>query len=235
MHSLKLKMTVNTDLDHAFFANLPLKDNFSSYSYTTSKIDCLRLEFDVFPAFGTTAIGRACLPASQFKAIIDESPDGLLSQKCTVALFDSHLRVMGDVTFKLLLIQPFIHPSLQIGGTIETYWKSTTVVSTPSAGQDAVHSLLTGTSLVEEYIELVVQPTKDGRIAIYPKSTIPIDDVEIPLQFLTFEQAKNAFEKKHVPLDILTDLSSKKVAQQVYSCFTSLEQALQVISSTANE
>jgi CDK inhibitor PHO81 len=218
-------MTVNTDQDHAFFANLPLKDGYSSYSYTTSKIDSIRLEFDVYPAFGTTAIGRACLPSPQFKAMIDQSPDGVLSRQCTVALFDSHQRIMGEISFKVLLIQPFLHPSLEIGGTIETYWKSTTVVSTPSVGQDVVHSLLTGTSLVKEYIELVVQPTRDGMIAVYPHLTIPVDGIDVPLYVLSFEEAKRAF--KGVDVEI-SEGSSNEIAEKVYSGFHLLEYALKV-------
>ena len=85
---------------------------------------------------------------------------------------------------------------------------------------------MTGTSLVEEYIELVVQPTRDGRIAVYPGLTIPIDGIDIPLYVLSFDEAKRAF--KGVDVDFNDGESSQDIAEKVYSGFHSLEYALEV-------
>ena len=255
LYSLKLKITANSDRDHAFFANLPLKEDMTTYSYTTSTLSQSSMEFDLYPVFGTVAIGRGCLPSSQFHALVEQSLDGVTLPQCTIALFDTHLRVLGHVSFRLNLVRPFIHPSLSIGnGQIETYWKSTTVVSNPPSstggnpgnqdgvgtGSDqAVHSLVTASSLVEEYIELVVQCTKDYQIVIYPKATIPVriakeHIIDIPVGSLTLEEARAAFEahSQHTPVDpnrSFQHASSSVIANHVYSNFLTLEEALKVL------
>jgi hypothetical protein len=105
LHSLKLKITFNTDRDHAYFATLPTKEDVTTFSYTCESIEGLSIDFDLFPAFGTTAIGRGSLPSTQFHGLIQQSRDGVSTPDCTIALFDSHLRVLGEVTFKLFFIQ----------------------------------------------------------------------------------------------------------------------------------
>ena len=253
LYSLKLKISVTTDRDHAFFANLPLKEDVTTYSYTTSTLSNSSIEFDLFPVFGTVAIGRACLPSSQFHALIMQSRDGVTMPESTIALFDTHLRVLGHVSFRISLVRPFLHPSLAIGGQIETYWKSTTVVSNPPLGTsafhggmvsgsmtdltevNAVHSLVTASSLVEEYIEIIVQPTRDCKIVIYPHATVPVvvgaKTVDIPISSLTFEEALEAFKvsKRVAKLDdISVSDSSFDVAKKVYGFFLTLDEALKV-------
>ena len=256
LYSLKLKITANSARDHAFFANLPLKEDLTTYSYSTSTLAHSSMEFDLYPVFGTVAIGTGCLPSSQFHALVQQSVNGVTMPECTIALFDTHLRVLGHVTFRLNLVQPFIHPSLSIGnGRIETYWKSTTVVSNPpssaqsgapsSSGPESsdhlVHSLVTASSLVEGYIELIVQCTKDYHIIIYPKASISVrlgqDNVlEIPISNLTLQEARAAFTASFQPIAsdpnrYFIHASSSVIANHVYSSFMTLEDALRVRGS----
>ena len=247
LYSLKLKITANSDRDHAFFANLPLKEGLITYSYSTSTLAQSSMEFNLYPVFGTVAIGKGCLPSSQFHALVQQSRNGITMPECTIALFDTHLRVLGHVSFRLNLVRPFIHPSLSIGnGQIETYWKSTTVVSNPPSSvgtegpEQTVHSLVTASSLVEEYIELIVQCTKDYQIIIYPKASIPVRIspdhlLEIPINQLTLKEAQIAFNASfnisRDPNRSFIHASSHVIANHVYSSFMTLEDALKVIFS----
>ncbi|KAJ3256726.1 phosphate system positive regulatory protein pho81 [Boothiomyces macroporosus] len=230
LSSLRLKITCKPEVDLALFANLPLKDAITPFNWTVDDLSLISFEFDIYPAFGTKAIGRASCTNTQLLSILKTSRDGIQGKEIIVSIFDSHLKVIGDFCFSASIIKPFNHPSLLIGGKIETYWKSTTVVSNPNpkTSTEPIHSLITASSLAEEYVELVVQSTKDGQLVVYPHSYVLVNGLNIPLNFLDFQQAKSLFEQSNPPKLFTASGNPSDLASSIYQSFMTFEQVLKV-------
>ncbi|KAJ3271470.1 hypothetical protein HDV01_006600 [Terramyces sp. JEL0728] len=226
LSSLRLKITCKPEIDLALFANLPLKDAITPFNWTVDDLSLISFEFDIYPAFGTKSIGRASCTNTQLLSVLKTSKDGIEGKEIIVSVFDSHLKVIGDFCFSASIIKPFNHPSLLIGGKIETYWKSTTVVSNPKNSTEPIHSLITASSLAEEYIELVVQSTKDGVLVIYPHSHMLVNGLSIPLNFLDFQQAKSIFEQSNPPRLFAASSNPSELASSIYQSFMTFEQVL---------
>lgn len=104
------------------------------------------------------------------------------------------------VSFEALIITPFSEVALEIGGAVETYWKSTAVPAidlfSPMAGPSsratsttspdlrtppfsvnaAAANIVTLSSLSGEFVHVVVQVTRDGVPVIFPDWNLPVDD-----------------------------------------------------------
>lgn len=52
---------------------------------------------------------------------------------------DHHLQTIGEVTCHVQCVRPFEGAQLEIGGRVETYWKSTTTAPSGLASQDHAH------------------------------------------------------------------------------------------------
>ena len=101
---------------------LPLKDASEIYSYTISDPSKFTLQFDIYPAFGTKVVGRGVvLPSTLARAM--SGGDGCIA----IPLQDSYLKCVGEIKCQVAVVRPFIHSRLDVGGAIETYWKSTKV------------------------------------------------------------------------------------------------------------
>ncbi|KAJ1567512.1 phosphate system positive regulatory protein pho81 [Cladochytrium tenue] len=165
---------------------LPGSDDAEVYPFFVDGPAEFGLQFEVYPTFGTKALGKAAVLPSQFALAL--CGGGELSGSSNVCggedvamvapLFDSHLKVVGEIRFNVSLVTAFSHPNLRIGGTIETYWKSTKVVSSTkphgAAGEQSVHSFITATSMASEYLRLTVQLTRDGVPVVYSRWRVPV-------------------------------------------------------------
>jgi CDK inhibitor PHO81 len=201
--SLKLVMTSKTDITsvpHSVI--LPLADEREVFSFQVQDLAKFTLELSLYPTFGSKVIGRAIVLPSMFTDI--QNHHGLI-----VPLLDHHLKTIGEVAFEVSCIKPFQGAQLEIGGRVETYWKSKVTPSTPS--QDHAHqfqshrplsvstsspalrpptaappsaparesALVTASSLSGEYVHIVVQLTKDKIPVLYPGWTLPIPGFDI--------------------------------------------------------
>jgi CDK inhibitor PHO81 len=201
--SLKLVMTSKTDITsvpHSVI--LPLADEREVFSFQVQDLARFTLELSLYPTFGSKVIGRAIVLPSMFTDI--QNHKGLV-----VPLLDHHLKTIGEVAFEVSCIKPFQGAQLEIGGRVETYWKSKVTPSAPS--QDHAHqfqshrplsvstsspalrpptvapssaparegALVTASSLSGEYVHIVVQLTKDQVPVLHPVWTLPVPGFDI--------------------------------------------------------
>lgn len=109
------------------------------------------------------------------------------------------------MSFSSLIITPFSEVALEIGGAVETYWKSTAVPSLdlltshsgtssrvtstvspdprllPFSVNAAAANVVTLSSLSGEFVHIVVQVTRDRVPVIYPDWNIPVDNDQFEL------------------------------------------------------
>ena len=145
---LKLVMTSSpsaTSAPHTI--PIPSSDEVHVLTLQTPSLDQLSLEFSLYPNFGTKTIGRAVALPSMFAS-------AQLTEVFTLPILDHRLHVIGEVktnhglvfpflylkfffspqvSFEINIITPFEGVTLEIGGAVETYWKSLAVPHTAPA------------------------------------------------------------------------------------------------------
>lgn len=207
--SLKLVMTSKSDtsvVPHSVI--LPLADSREVFSFQVQSLERFTLEVSLYPTFGSRVIGRATVHPATFTDIQDHK--GFVAY-----LVDHHLKTIGEVAFEVSCIKPFEGAQLEIGGRVETYWKSKVTPSNPT--QDHAHQFqshrpigvftslspavrpapvpsqvvpanVTASSLSGDYMRLVVQVTRDGVPVIYPEFKLPIVGADVGVANVTCEQ-----------------------------------------------
>ncbi|KAI8368706.1 hypothetical protein BD560DRAFT_447356 [Blakeslea trispora] len=110
---------------------LPLVDDRDVFNFQVDKLDDFLLEFDILATFGSKVLGRGVALPQSFSHMDFRIPEG----HCTIPLLDSHLKVIGELSYDYSVINPFRGVQLEIGGRIETYWKSTNTVLPASSNQ----------------------------------------------------------------------------------------------------
>ncbi|SAL97291.1 hypothetical protein [Absidia glauca] len=134
--SLKLMISSNPDtgiIPHSVI--LPLANDREIFSFQVDKLDDFFLEFDIFATFGSKVLGRGVALPLTFNSVDFKIPEC----HCTIPLLDSHLKVIGELNYDYSVVKPFRGVQLEIGGRIETYWKSTNTVL-PSSTTHSRHS-----------------------------------------------------------------------------------------------
>ncbi|KAJ2779702.1 phosphate system positive regulatory protein pho81 [Coemansia interrupta] len=119
MMSLKLVTMVKPDagmVPHTMM--LPLETASTTFGFQTDDPTQFRLEFFLYPSFGLQPIGKAVALPSLFNS-------GASSGIARLPLLDRYLKLVAEVTFEFLVVRPLEGAPLQIGGKVETYWKST--------------------------------------------------------------------------------------------------------------
>lgn len=131
-----LKLIISTKPDSGIPYNIilphPPKEDAEPYTFLVDKPPTL--QFDIYPTFGTKVIARGvCLPTALEQILREGRGDGSTgAERLVVPLVDTHLRVLGELCFEIAVVTPFKHSGVEIGGKVDTYWKSTRVV-TPTA------------------------------------------------------------------------------------------------------
>jgi CDK inhibitor PHO81 len=114
------------------------------------------------------------------------------------------------VSFEICIIRPFNGVTLEIGGTVETYWKSTAIPFSGGTNQShrppAVRSLSASTSpsnrnqlnsannsvtlssLSGEYVHVIVQVTRDFIPVVFNGWVLPIPGFDLGVSDVTYEQ-----------------------------------------------
>ncbi|WWC65563.1 uncharacterized protein I303_108181 [Kwoniella dejecticola CBS 10117] len=222
--SLKLVMTSKSDISavpHSVI--LPLADEREVFTFQVQSLKRFTLELSLYPTFGSKVIGRAIVLPSTFNDISYHK--GIVAP-----LLDHNLKTIGEVAFEVSCIKPFEGAQLEIGGRVETYWKSKVTPSQPT--QDHAHqfqshrplsvstsspslrppvtnapssnnnesALVTASSLSGEYVHVVVQVTKDGVPVIYSEIKLPIDNLDVAVSDVTLDQFLNIAKSKNLLL-----------------------------------
>ncbi|KAJ3085363.1 phosphate system positive regulatory protein pho81 [Quaeritorhiza haematococci] len=258
LSSLKLIISSKPEVGVPYSVILPLKDDFEGYTFLVDDLSNFSLQFDIYPTFGTKVIGRAVALPSQTQAIIQSSWNGTgEGVKCLCPLFDTHLKVVGELSFEFSVVKPFNHSGLQIGGKVETYWKSTKIVNTTSrtggsgtgggaAGTGGssetttnVQSFITASSLAEEYVHVCVQVTKDGVPLTYPDWFLPVAELQIPVSSVTYSQARRVLQKSgtgkgksRLALPKGQRMSNQEWAKVINESVVTLEEVLTTLPSS---
>jgi CDK inhibitor PHO81 len=181
---------------------LPLTDdNQRSMSFYVDKIEDFSIDFELYPTFGSKVIGKASALGdifSQRDKAIQRSDSGTIF--CTLPIFDSRLKVIGETSFEFSIIKPFQGVHLEIGGKVETYWKSTrplpaSTSGTPSLTTTSQPGLITASSLSGEFVRVFVQVTRDLVPVAYPAWLLPVEGVNLGVSEVTFAQFQSIIAK----------------------------------------
>ncbi|KAL7751046.1 phosphate system positive regulatory protein pho81 [Sorochytrium milnesiophthora] len=269
--SLKLVLSCKPDTGSIpYSVILPADDAREVFTFQVDSMSDFSLHFDIFPTYGTKAVGKAVALSSVFFGDDDlyqhrhhprHTGRVISNGHISVPLFDM-FRVVGEIAFDFNITTPFSHPRLEVGGQVETYWKSTQVVqpsakpsathhnpltSSPSLGQPIpppsqtspflppashpVLSLVTASSLAEEYIHVAVQITLDQTPVIYPAWYLPLDAVDVGVSGVNFEQfvALGAQTRRALPDTHSLQTTSTELAKALERSFLSLEEALKTL------
>lgn len=222
-----LKLIISSRPDNGMIPHnviLPLGDDREVFGFQVDSLEHFTVEFDIFPTFGSKAIGRAVALPSMFSSVESSMGKGVLP------LFDAHLKVVGELAFEYSVIRPFQGVRLEVGGRVETYWKSTNsidstisaattpLVGTPSvmpvststsggalphsASQsllvgNMIPSFITASSLSGEYIQLSIQMTRDFVPVVFANWHLPVEGFDLALSDVTFSQFKKFGELIH--------------------------------------
>lgn len=205
---LKLVLTATPATTAApYSVPLPLTDERVVFTFQVPSVEALTLEFSLYPNFGTKIIGRATTLPVTFASMRN-------NQAFTLPFLDHRLNIIGEVSFNVNVITPFSGVTLEIGGAVETYWKSiASPVSTPAAKlvvprfsspgrsigsaqtSPATHSMatvgshsLTHSSVSGNYIYVTVQVTRDLQPVVYPEWRLPEEAYDLGVADLTLAQ-----------------------------------------------
>lgn len=185
LSSLKLVLTprqadggVQAGIPHTLI--LPLADDREEATFQIADMETFYLELELFPTFGSARIAKTVL--------LPEVLNGLQNRtQLQLPLFDWHLNAVGHIHVVVESVCPYGTVQLQIGGRVETYWKSTLpghnqplTISPPSQGtasHDAhdTASYVTASSLSGNYLRAQVHFTKDTVPVVCATERLPLD------------------------------------------------------------
>jgi CDK inhibitor PHO81 len=220
---------------------LPLTDDdLRSVSFYVDKIENFSIDFELYPTFGSKVIGKGSALADVFSKRNDATQrTGSGGIFCTLPIFDSRLKVIGEVSFQFSIIKPFQGVELEIGGKIETYWKSTRPIQTPTIGtpslqssnsSNTAQSLVTASSLSGLFARVFVQVTRDLVPVAFPSWRLPIEGLDLGVSEVTYSQFQTITSKVLDSASRTSELRSVKNASEaqslISSCFTSLASLL---------
>ncbi|KAF7980881.1 hypothetical protein HWV62_36049 [Athelia sp. TMB] len=200
---LKLVMTAGPDSNYApYTVALPQQNEKDVFVFQVPSIDALTLTFSIYPNFGTKTIGRAVALPAMFSI-------GDISRRHILPILDNRLHVIGEVAFFMNIVSPFEGVTLEVGGAVETYWKSMTLavptmdsaisqrVPVSSRTMDSTNtspSILstvpstTVSSLQDNYLFVTVQVTRDLHPVIYSDWLLPQSEFNLGVGDVTLAQ-----------------------------------------------
>ncbi|KAH9947260.1 cyclin-dependent protein kinase inhibitor [Amylocystis lapponica] len=247
----KLVMTATPAVTSAPYSiPLPLRDHKFVFMFQVPSASCLALEFSLHPNFGTKTIGRATALPTMFQNIQN-------SQPLVLPILDPHLHVIGEVAFEVNIITPFSGVTLEIGGAVETYWKSLatpvpsvsarvtlprsphlgrpvgsthTSPSNPSLAVSGGHSL-THSSVTGSYVYITVQITRDLHAVAFADWLLPEDGYDLGVADITLTQFRALASRLGRTLTVLghPSLTPADWHKSISACMMPLVELLKVI------
>ncbi|KAG1715967.1 hypothetical protein ID866_1191 [Astraeus odoratus] len=214
---LKMVITAGPGVNAVpYTISLPQKNVQDSFVFQTLDLNALSLEFSIYPNFGTKTIGRAVAHSSIFQSPTDRF--------IVLPILDHRLHCIGEVSFSATVTSPFQGVTLEIGGAVETYWKSLTL---PQSGifnpnprmtvpwrhsprsPDSIHTspsiqstvaspmhTVTLSSLTGNYCHVVVQVTRDLHPVLYYDVLLPETSFDLTVADVTLAQFEALAKKR---------------------------------------
>lgn len=220
------RLTISSKLSDLIPKNilLPFQGDTRIASFQIDNLESFTIDFDIFPTYGAKVIAKTVALPSTFKALASSSG------RCCLPLFDPRLRAIGQIAFNFQVIKPFAGKPLEITD-YETYWKATSQL-----GHNA-NTMITGSSLSGDYIQLYVQHTCDGIPVLWPRWTMRHNDIELPISRLTYEQfiksgPRNSFALAKLPRSPLEEAAA--IHRLLAETAISLKDALNLLPTGMN-
>jgi CDK inhibitor PHO81 len=248
--SLKLVMSSRSGKSSVpFTLTIPLSDHQDTLSFQIQNLDELSLEFSFYPNFGSKTIGRAAILPSAFQGIQD-------TRVINLPVLDHRLHIIGRLTIEVCIISPFQDVALQVGGSVETYWKSSAQYSAlgglgstlnvsrliaPTHTSPLLHRSATAntpgsvtiSSLSGDYLHVVVQVTRDLVPVVYSKWRLPVNGVDVGVCSVSATQFSSIAVGKGLALNSMhTPGTVREWAAVLQTAMLTLEHLLKVRYST---
>ncbi|CAK5276058.1 unnamed protein product [Mycena citricolor] len=233
---LKLVITTSRDVNSGPFSiPLPQKESSDTYTFQIASLDNLSLIFSVYPNFGTKTIGRAVALPALFKNFERNRPNTF--------------QRIAQIDFEVNIVTPFDGVKLEVGGDVETYWKSLARPLAPPRGPSrwphrsnliassttspSAHAITnnvgqasTISSLRGSYLALTVQVTRDLHPVICTDWILAHPDFDLTVADVTLAQ-----------FEALAKLLSRNLTEEadvsaIASSMVSLAQVLQTLPPT---
>ncbi|KAJ2504103.1 phosphate system positive regulatory protein pho81, partial [Coemansia sp. RSA 2052] len=177
---------------------LPLESPNTTFGFLTDDPRNFRLEFFLYPSFGLQPIGKAVALPSLFASAS--------SGVARLPLLDRYLKLVAEISFEFLVVRPFEGAQLQIGGKVETYWKSTN----PGPRQNAVAAVASAIAGFSE------QSPKSQLTA--GLSNTPLSSAIIGSPLSMTESGGNSQGYAGIPLVVSSSLAAEHICVQVQVC-----------------
>ena len=157
----------------------PIAEEREEVSFQVADMEHFYLECEMYPTFGSARIAKTVLLPQVLQGLQNRT-------HMPLPLFDWHMNLMGHMNIVLECVRPYGSVQLQIGGHVETYWKSTlpsqnqplTISPLPHPnthdGQDTA-LYVTASSLSGDYLHVSVQFTQDLVPVVYALDRLPVD------------------------------------------------------------
>ncbi|KAJ2736937.1 phosphate system positive regulatory protein pho81 [Coemansia sp. BCRC 34962] len=199
MLSLKLVAIVKPDagmVPHTVM--LPLESPNTTFGYLTDDPQSFRLEFFLYPSFGLQPIGKAVALPSLFASAS--------SGVARLPLLDRYLKLVAEVSFEFLVIRPFEGAQLQIGGKVETYWKSTN----PGPRQNAIAAVASAIAGFNEQ-----SPRSQLTAGL---TSTPLSSAIIGSPLSAIDSGGNSQGYAGIPLVVSSSLAAEHICIQAQVC-----------------
>lgn len=113
----KKNLDLSSTLPHSLNILFPLSEDSEVFSFQVNSLSRFSIQWELMPVFGSKVIGKAVALPSSFEGITDR-------KRFVLPLQDSFLKLVGEISFEIDFVKPFDSVQLEIGGKVETYWKS---------------------------------------------------------------------------------------------------------------
>ncbi|KAH7916817.1 cyclin-dependent protein kinase inhibitor [Hygrophoropsis aurantiaca] len=212
---LKMVLTAGPGANGSSYSiSLPQKNMQDVFVFQVPSLSTLSLEFSIYPNFGTKTIGRAVAHPSLFTSLVDGSA-------FTLPILDNRLHTIGEISFCIAIITPFQGVTLEVGGAVETYWKSMSLpknilpnLQTSMSWQQSPRSLdsthtspsmqstavlpthsQTISSLTGTYVYATIQVTRDFHPVVCCEWLLPDTGFELGVADVTLAQFEHLSER----------------------------------------
>ncbi|EJD01250.1 cyclin-dependent protein kinase inhibitor [Fomitiporia mediterranea MF3/22] len=248
----KLVMTCRPDIAAAPYSiPIPLRDERDFFTFQTADLGSVYLEFSICPNFGTKTIGRAIALSSMLLSNTNAA--------FVLPILDHRLHMIGEIRFEARIITPLKGVTLEVGGAIETYWKSLatpfsvspekpsskmaqpfrtlgmtqTSPSNLSISGTGGHTITTS-SLVGDYVYLTIQVTRDLHPVVYNKWRLPVPDFDLGVSDVTLAQLQSICSRvgSRVDFSSYKSISASEWQETLSSALIPLRDLMKVLPTS---
>ena len=230
-------------------ALLPLGDETDFFSFQVDDIEHFSLEVELSPMFGSQIIGRTVALSHLFNPQIEvrgHSP----KNRCTLPILNPNLKAIGEFLFEFSVIKPFAGVQLEIGGQVETYWKSTGALNPPPLFSHNIHNpqtkstsqflgnQITASSLFGHFVRFSIQVTRDGTAVVYPSWRLPVEGLDVSVTEVTYDQFRSITTKSIRQRDVASRLRNSTYPEEAQAVafyyYDTLAEALVTVPPAMN-